>query len=468
MFKKILLFSLIFILYGCKNEMTNQTDEQPTQIKNELVNDTLILSMAIPKTFNPLQNNDESVDKILRLAFEPLIKFDEARYPVNNLVEQIIFDENYNATVKLREDIFWSDGTNLDADDVIFSIEQIKLFESLYKLDDIISYKKKSPHELDIKFKDSGYVSIYNLNFPVIPKKIFENEISNPAQIITNGPYKFSSYSRMKDLTLEKNEKYFGIAPEFKNINVLIIPDKETNMSAFNQKIIDVIFTDSNEIRKFRNDSDKIFYTTNNLEFIFFNPTNNLFNIKPLHNMILNILPLDKIKTEIYGGMLANSIFKTEIEKVNIEQAKEIISEYVGSANLKILVNAENSQRVKTAELIKKTLADYGINSFVDKKNFDEYKIAIQNKNFDLLIGGFYPEKLFDYEILFNLLDYHLKNFSQLKFALDEQEFNSEIKNLNNQMSQDAKIIILGQKKEILLTNKKIRFEESLYNFLCN
>lgn len=468
MFKKILLFSLVFILCGCKNEMENQIDGKSIQIKNELVNDTLILSMAIPKTFNPLQNNDESVDKILRLAFEPLIKFDEARNPVNNLIEQITFDENYNVTIKLREDIFWSDGTNLDVDDIIFSIEQIKSFESLYKLDNIISYKKKSPYELDIKFKDSGYVSIYNLNFPVIPKKIFGDKISNPVQFITNGPYKFSSYSRMKDLTLEKNEKYFGITPEFKSINVLIIPDKDTNISAFNQNIIDVVFTNSNEIRKFRNDSDKIFYTTNDLEFIFFNPMNNLFNIKPLHNIILNILPLDKIKTEVYSDMLANSIFKTEIEKVNIEQAKEIISEYIGSENLRILVNNENPQRVKTAELIKKTLIDYGINSVVDKKNFDEYKIAIQNKNFDLLIGGFHPEKLFDYETLFNLLDYRLKNFLQLKFAFDRQKFDSVIKDLNNQMSQDAKIIILGQKKEILLTNKKIRFEESLYNLLCN
>lgn len=474
--RKILYILLVFVLSACtNNKIESQT--QPSIIKNDKQSHTdtniLNLSMNPVKTFNPLQNENKSVDKILRLVFEPLIKFDKNGQPVNNLVSQIIFDENYNAAIKLRDDIFWSNGKNLTADDVIFSISQIKSASenTIYKLhaQNIVSYKKTSSHDLIIKFKDSAYASIYLMDFPIIPEKYFFGENENISSVIGDGPYKFSSYTKMKSLILEKNEKYFGDEPEFKNINVIIIPDDETNTNAFNQSVIDLISVNYDDIGKFRNNTNKIFYPTNELEFIFFNPSNNLFNVKQLHNVIINILPINQIKKEIYSNLLSESALDTKIEKISIDQAKEIISEYIKPVStLKILVNSQNSQRIKAAVLIKKTLATYGINSIIEKKNFEEYKAALKNKNFDIFIGGFAPEKKFNYEKLLglnNILLYTnksiLENLEQLKLATDNIEFNSTIENLSSSISNDSKIIILGQKKRVVMTNKNICLEES-------
>ena len=135
--KKFLTYGLFFVLLICfyvKNIFSQQNLSQ----KN------LNLAVSIPINFNPLLNQNPDMDNILKLIFEPMIKFQNEK-PINNLISQINFDENM-ANITLRQDIFWSDKTNLTADDVLFSIQQIKSSDpnSIYYVsgENIISAKK--------------------------------------------------------------------------------------------------------------------------------------------------------------------------------------------------------------------------------------------------------------------------------------------------------------------------------------
>lgn len=80
--KRIFLLLLIFCLGlgGCgkKEEQTKKktttTEETGIASKDAM----LTLSMRIPETLNPLLNREETVDRILKLLFLPLLDFDES------------------------------------------------------------------------------------------------------------------------------------------------------------------------------------------------------------------------------------------------------------------------------------------------------------------------------------------------------------------------------------------------------
>ncbi len=457
--KKFLTYILFFVLLLCFY-MKNIFPQQNSTQKN------LNLALVIPVNFNPLLNQNSDMDNILKLIFEPMIKFQNEK-PINNLVSEINFDGNV-ANITLRQDIFWSDKTNLTADDVLFSIQQIKSSDpnSIYYVsgENIISAQKISKYELKIIFANSNFPSIYLLNFPVIPKKFFSDSNQNIKNLISDGAYKINMYKRQKNILLQKNPNYFGNEHEFETINIFIVPDYETKIDAFNQSIIDLIQTDSNDLGKFKTDANKIFYPTNQLEFIFFNPNNNLFNIEQIYNAVKNIIPIDQI---IKKNNIETSCLSTKIDLIEQEQVKKIINLNINpDLKIKILVNQENPARIKIANLIQKSFSEYNISAIVDKKSFADYIQAINKKDFDILIGGFLPKQKLNYEKLFgseNILAYQndllINDLNLINQSSDWNIFSNQIKKLNHDVKTSSKIIILGNTKKIILANKKIRIE---------
>ena len=80
--KRIFLLLLIFCLGlgGCgkKEEQTKKKTTATEEVGIASKDAMLTLSMRIPETLNPLLNREETVDRILKLLFLPLLDFDES------------------------------------------------------------------------------------------------------------------------------------------------------------------------------------------------------------------------------------------------------------------------------------------------------------------------------------------------------------------------------------------------------
>ena len=80
--KRIFLLLLIFCLGlgGCgkKEEQTKKKTTTTEEVGIASKDAMLTLSMRIPETLNPLLNREETVDRILKLLFLPLVDFDES------------------------------------------------------------------------------------------------------------------------------------------------------------------------------------------------------------------------------------------------------------------------------------------------------------------------------------------------------------------------------------------------------
>jgi microcin C transport system substrate-binding protein len=125
----------------------------------------------------------------------------------------------------LRKEAKWQDGTNITADDVVFSFNTLKekghpKYKSLYR--DITSAEKLG--ERRVKFtiadKTNRELPLIAGQVPVISKAYYTNHEFDKDTMeipLSSGPYKIKSMEAGRSITYERNPNYWG-----KNLNVNI------------------------------------------------------------------------------------------------------------------------------------------------------------------------------------------------------------------------------------------------------
>ena len=84
-----------------------------------------------------------------------------------------------------------------------------------------------------------------------------------------------------------------------------------------------------------------------------------------------------------------NTPLENKTSKENVKSEDEnSIKDKISELNLKIIVNKENSERLKSAYLISSDLQTIGINSTINELSKEEMNTAIANKDYDIALVG--------------------------------------------------------------------------------
>ncbi|MEW4488383.1 ABC transporter substrate-binding protein [Thalassoglobus sp. JC818] len=165
--------------------------------------------------------------------------------------------------VVIRDDITWSDGTPVTAYDVEFSYhtildEEIPIPAVRTGMDDILGIKAYDEHTFVIFHKNSLATNVWNCNFPIIPKHIYEETIKDDKTMadsdahikleqkpISGGPYTVKSRSK-SEIVLERRDDWYmhngeqvRRKPHFKTVRFKVITDPNTQLLALNRGDID-------------------------------------------------------------------------------------------------------------------------------------------------------------------------------------------------------------------------------------
>ncbi|MBI2865089.1 MAG: ABC transporter substrate-binding protein [Chloroflexi bacterium] len=144
-------------------------------------------------------------------------------------------------TFYIRRGVKFHDGSDLTGADVKFSLERMFDAKSIYagaavwrgavaRVDLIDAYtvalRMKTPQFEFMQGPETGVTA-------VLPKKYIEEKgieywLKNP---IGSGPWKVVKYETGERLDLEANENYWGALPQFKNLNVIKVPDESTRVA---------------------------------------------------------------------------------------------------------------------------------------------------------------------------------------------------------------------------------------------
>ena len=133
-------------------------------------------------------------------------------------------------TVKLRDDVKFTDNTTLDAEDVAFTYNEAKASGASLDLSsmDNATATDKNTVKFELNRPDSTFVDKMAY-IGIVPSDSYNNETygANP---VGSGPYKFVQWDKGQQVILEKNPDYYGKQPEFNKLTILF----EQNDAAFN------------------------------------------------------------------------------------------------------------------------------------------------------------------------------------------------------------------------------------------
>ncbi|KZX13300.1 oligopeptide-binding protein AppA precursor [Methanobrevibacter oralis] len=142
-----------------------------------------------------------------------------------------ISDDLKKYTVNIRDDVNFTDGTPLTAEDVVFTYKTYKeTGAGSHDLGNMKEVKAINDTAVEFTLNDSDSTFINKLTcIGIVPSDSYNNETygSNP---VGSGPFKFVQWDKGQQLILEKNPDYYGKQPEFNKLTILFAQ----NDAAFN------------------------------------------------------------------------------------------------------------------------------------------------------------------------------------------------------------------------------------------
>ena len=409
----IILSALIF-LSGCraKPDGTSSSAEPPTAVTAAGSRNYLTMLYSAADTFNPYTAATDINRQLCRLLYEPLLKTDNS-YNISYSLAQSAEVKGKECTVTLKSRYF-SDGSALTADDVVYSFNLAKKSntEYAYKLYEALSATVRDSKTVVIKLDRADPYFANTLDFPIIKNgsdtRTDSDGVTHPP--IGCGRFKLND-SEDKLIT---NEHDPGKNRTIKEIRLINAPDSEAVGHYVEIGAADMYYSDISDGNILRMSGKKVNINLNHLIYIGANLSDEQLSLNALRQAISSGLDRKEICRDGYfnNALPANGFFNPaweavkSVQNINLQANKEITIENLeeigynklDSAGVRtngagkklkfeLLVNKENRLRVSAARIIAKRLSEYGISVNVAEKSFADYTAALSSGNFQLYLA---------------------------------------------------------------------------------
>ena len=510
--KKLMLIGLLLMsVSGCSllhkdisNEQNNLSEEgsdlkQETTTQNSA--SQMVIAMNTPKTLNPLYNTQANVEQALYLIFSPLVNIKEDGSISANLAKSWVTNEDNTAvTITLKEGLTWHDGMPLTSDDVIFTLGKIQtIADSPYKqaVENLQTVEKIDSTTFKIVYKQSFSSVLQTLFFPVIPEHVYNVENSDSMSItpIGSGPYKYESTTPLEAIHLVANANYFNGKPNIEKIQINLIPDEASSLHSFKQGLIDVIYTSETEWGKYANNNSNpsVEMVSPIYEFMGLNFNKPLFQNEMVRNALVYALNREDIVRLYYLGhavITDTPISPTsylydknlEIKAYDKEKARLLLTQEGYQLDndtglmtkngipfsFTLMVNKENSDRVKVAKEMQRMYAEIGIDMQIDIVEKDVYLSRLVAKQYDAFLGGWQLSYALDLSFAFhsasvlngeNYISYRddkMDDLLQQAFLATSDTIYEAYSELQQYFASSNPYISLYFKKSVLMTQNTI------------
>lgn len=490
-------FVIIIVIYAIYHIMSKNNIEQASEPQNtrEIVyQDNIRLGVSNFDTINPLTTKNKQLISINQLIYEPLFKLD-SEYRLNKCLG-IEYAKTSATTyiVKIDNSVKWSDGTNLTAEDIKFTVDLLKSIESIYSnnVKNIFSVDIIDNSTVKFNLKEETYFFEYNLIFPIMCQKYYNNDdfFKSEKYPIGTGLYKISSVLS-NQIVLEKNENYREqnlINKNIKNIYVNIFSEMGEVYNSFKIGNIDIINTSSLSYEDYIGTIGYYVkdYKGREYDFLSFNCKDYLMREKSVRQAISFAIDKQNIISTVYNNKYYTSEYALDFGSYvyssnsvssgyNPEKSKEILLNdgwsYTNNRwrkNEKILavtisVNSSSKNRCEVAKNIKEQLENIGIQVTISEVSDYQYNSYLTNKNYQILLTGVYngysPELTYFYgeNNIANYSNDEVKNIiDDIKNITDQKVLKDKYQSLIDITKDDCVYVSLYRNRNSLIINQNI------------
>ena len=408
----ILIILAIYILYKDGNSKTLAKEENKMRIN--MITD-LNIGVTGFDTLNPILSNNIDTQYISKLIFDPLLDITKDFRIENCLTKEVSKLNSKTYLIKLKDDIYFHDGSKFTAQDVIFTIESLKNnnINSIYKenVKDIESMQKIDDYTLKISLNKEIEFFEYRLCIPILCKNSYDENTLESKTNLPNGTGKYKVES-VDDKVIKLAISERNTSSNIKEINVYIASSIKDLYDDFIKEKTDYIITSNIEYEKYLGvfGYNVIQVTGRKFDYLVLNNNNRFLSDKDVRKAINYAIDRNSINYNIYNNKYYISNFPLEYgsylydsnqtDSFNTNKAKAILIDsgwrsYNNSwikngkvLRLNLITNRENDDRSRISKMIKEQLEEIGIKidiMEVDKYSYDRY---LKNKSYDMLLTG--------------------------------------------------------------------------------
>lgn len=470
------------------------------------VEDDLIVGIQASKTtsIRPLEPLERDFMSIYDLMYDGLMVINDDYLPECALAESYSHSGN-TWTFKLRDDLFFSDGSEVTAGDVVATANWILnkaksedsdkgYYMNLKYFVKSISAKEDGKTVV-VKAERSYYGLLYAMTFPVLPAWALESD--NPPG---TGAYMVESFVPGNTLQLVANPHWWQTPPQVTSILFVMHQLPAQVIESYEYARVDAAFTRQIASAQYKSGTSSLAldYRTNQLECLLMNHASSLptgsQNVREAIRYLINV---DYIAQQIYNGMVERTntpfiagtwMYNEGISsyfKQNAEKAKQLLDEDGWSdtnddgildrpnskgesemleLTLHVYEEPDNDVRLETANYIKDTLEEYGFSIQIDTVSYAEAAQKLSAGAFELCLASYAMDVCPDAGFMLisgntgNYCRYNSKAMtelcSELRKQVEQPDYQYTLYKIQEQFAQDCPFICFFYRSGTVLTRK--------------
>ncbi|MHB9313909.1 ABC transporter substrate-binding protein [Fusobacterium polymorphum] len=383
---------VIIVLIAC----SGKEDDKKETIQNKEEKTITIAEKAEIKTLDPQKTVDSASLSVIQMINQKLFKIDNDGNIIPEIAEEVTKVDAKTTLIKIKKDLFFSNGEPVTVDDVLFSLNRAKesprMTQDFYMIE---SFEKVDDATIKVKtFYEAGNLlhKLASMGASIMNKKALEENENN---IIGSGMFKLKEWVAGDRIVLERNEYFKEANSNVKEIIIKFIPEANSRMIMLETGEIDIVEALLPlDFQKISREDDK--FTTVEMQsssnmFIGFDLRDKHLSDKRVRQAIAYAINNQDIVDSIYNG--SATVATSPIPKIttghnensnpyeqNIEKAKELLAEagYPNGFDIVLNVNEDN-QRVDTAVVIQDNLKAIGVNVQIKTYQWASYVAFVEN-----------------------------------------------------------------------------------------
>jgi peptide/nickel transport system substrate-binding protein len=226
---------------------------------------TIVVALAsAPVSLDPADHRSRESETVIRNMFDGLVTRDATNGVHLQLAESMEWADEQTLNITLRQGVMFHDGSEMTADDVVFTFERVINENAIEFPEPHTSPRKGLIAPLESIEKTGDYSVTMHFSGPwppamqllvhqqIVPKAYIEEVgtegfIANP---VGTGPFKFvSAQPGFEEVVLERFDDYYGGSPDLAPVGAAcagevvfrIIPEASTRVSALLAGEVDII-----------------------------------------------------------------------------------------------------------------------------------------------------------------------------------------------------------------------------------
>ena len=451
----------------------------------------------------PLEPIERDFMSIYDLMYDGLMVINDDYLPEYALAESYTHSGK-NWTFKLRENLFFSDGSPVTANDVVATTNWILAKATNEESTDkgyymnlryfIDSVSARDDRTVVFKASRNYYGLLYAMTYPILPA--WALEMDNPPG---TGAYMAESFVPGNTLQLITNPHWWQTPPQVTSILFVMHQLPADVIEAYEYARVDAAFTRQIASAQYKSGTSSLAldYRTNQLECLLMNHSAFPTNSQNVREAIRYLINVDYIAQQIYNGMVERTntpfvagswMYNDNIGsyfRQNPEKAKALLDEDGWSdtnddgildkpndkgnsvdlqMDLYVYEEPDNDVRLETANYIKDTLEAYGFSIKIVTVSYAEAAQKLSAGAFDLCLASYAMDVCPDAG--FMLISGNTGNYcryrssamkdlcNELRTQMAQSDYQYTLYKIQEQFAKDCPFICFFYRSGTVLTRK--------------